>query len=94
MLGEEVTRVLQTRVLLKRQLQPPDALLDPQLSNCKVLDKMGYFGMPNYNTMEEIWKDATKNATVEMTKETLEQTRTPIRAAVSPQKSSRTRSRL
>ena len=63
------------------------------LSNYKIIDNLGNFGMRNYDTMEEVWKEVARTTTVEVTKETLEAMRLSIRAGDMPQKSSR-RARL
>ena len=60
-----------------------------QLSNYKVIDNLGNFGMQNYGTMEEIWKEVHRATTVEVTKENLEAVRLSIRAGDMAQKSSR-----
>ena len=63
------------------------------LSNYKIIDNLGNFGMRNYDTTEEVWKEGARTTTVEVTKETLEAMRLSIRAGDMPQKSSR-RARL
>ena len=64
-----------------------------KLSNYKVIDNLGNFGMDDYNTMEEVWKEVTRTTTVEVTPQTLESMRLSIRSGDIPAKSSR-RSRL
>ena len=64
-----------------------------KLSNYKVIDNLGSFGMKDYDTMEEVWKEITRTTTVEVTTHTLEDLRLSIRAGDMQPKSSR-RSRL
>ena len=67
---------------------------DPgKLSNYKVIDNLGSFGMKDYDTMEEVWKEISRTTTVEVTTHTLEDLRLSIRAGDMQPKSSR-RSRL
>ena len=63
------------------------------LSNYKIIDNLGNFGMKDYDAMEEVWKEVTRTTTVEVTTQTLEDMRLSIRSGDMPPKSSR-RSRL
>ena len=49
--------------------------------------------MPNYDTMEDLWKEVNRTTTIEVTKETLADMRLSIRAGDMPPSSSR-RSRM
>ena len=60
-----------------------------QLSNYKVIDNLGNFGMQNYDTMGEIWKEVNRTTMVEVTTQSLEDVKPSIRAGDMPQKSSR-----
>ena len=60
-----------------------------QLSNFKVIDNLGSFGMKNYDTMEEIWKEVNRTNTVEVTTQNLEAVRPSILAGDVAPKSSR-----
>ena len=70
---------------------PPAA--SGKLSNYKVIDNLGEFGMNNYATMEEVWREVTRTTTVDVTYQTMEDLRQSIRAGEMQPKSSR-RSRL
>ena len=70
---------------------PPAA--SGKLSNYKVIDNLGEFGMNNYATMEEVWREVTRTTTVDVTSQTMDDLRQSIRAGDMQPKSSR-RSRL
>ena len=61
-------------------------------SNYDVIDNMGDFSMPHYETMENLWKEINKSYTVQMTTQTLKDTKDGLRAETrSARKSKRSR---